>query len=419
MPATQKPHVKATPPSFLPGMKREDRQAVQQELNLHGLKTRLVRNSVEIKRKEEAIVQMKTKIQDMNKELASLNTKRGELTKRKEETLKAKGDMDKNLESCNTEKAEAEKKKTDLTEALNKLKAEHEDGKKKAQEEIQSLKQQILDRDKAICAFVDKTNEEGRFTHIKMQPSLQNSRSFSLSLVWRDDSEEIRHDETPAEALPDFRSHTAVHTGLPWPLSTTPRDFSLPNSSWSAEMMQLYEHYNSQCEVETEGGEKKGGPWTRMPSYNRTLKFLKGGFYMSQIIQSKARLFTRNIRAPGAAFEYVVFYNKEEQKCVCIFQAGHLLEGPPGHVHGGAIATMIDDVAGTLAYQSSHVMTANLNINYRSPIPLGSTVLLHCSVDKKEGRKIFISCKVTSTDGSKLHTEATVLFLSVTLSHLL
>lgn len=43
----------------------------------------------------------------------------------------------------------------------------------------------------------------------------------------------------------------------------------------------------------------------------------------------------------------------------------------------------------------------------QSPIPLGSTVLLESSLDNKEGRKTFISCKVTSTDGSKLHTEAT------------
>ncbi|KAM9851666.1 nuclear receptor ROR-alpha A [Aulostomus maculatus] len=187
-----------------------------------------------------------------------------------------------------------------------------------------------------------------------------------------------------------------------------PRDFSLPNSSWGSEMMRLYEHYNSQCEVETDTGEKQRGPWRRVPSYNRSLKYATGGVYLSKIIQSKARLFTRSIKTAGAAFEYVAFVNKEEQRSVCIFQAGHLLEGPPGYVHGGAIATMIDSVTGIHAtYLSGPVMTANLTINYRSPIPLGSTVLLETLLDKKEGRKTFISCKVTGTDGSKLHTEAT------------
>lgn len=219
-----------------------------------------------------------------------------------------------------------------------------------------------------------------------------------------------------------FHRNNLLHTtvALPWLFSPRPRDFSLPNSTWGSEMMQLYDHYNSQSEVETEDCKKQGGPWIRLPSYNRSLKFAKGGVYLSKMIQSKARLFTRNIYQPGAAFEYVIFVNKEEQKSVCLFQAGHLLEGPPGHVHGGAIATIIDTVTGTHAtYLSGFVVTAYLNINYRSAIPLGSTVLLESTLDKKEDRKTFVNCKVTSADGSKLHTEATALFVSVNVSHLM
>nr|XP_033496916.1 acyl-coenzyme A thioesterase THEM4 [Epinephelus lanceolatus] len=145
----------------------------------------------------------------------------------------------------------------------------------------------------------------------------------------------------------------------------------------------------------------------------------KCGVYLSEMIQSKACFFTRNITDPGAAFEYAMFINIKEQKCVCIFQAGPLLEGAPGHVHGGAIAAVIDTViAAHAAVHCGPVMTANFNINYRSPIPLGSTVLLESCVDKKEGRKIFLSCKVTSTDGSKVHTETTALFLTINASNL-
>ncbi|RVE62666.1 hypothetical protein OJAV_G00159530 [Oryzias javanicus] len=205
---------------------------------------------------------------------------------------------------------------------------------------------------------------------------------------------------------------------LPSLFSSKSRDFSLPNSSWGEEMMRLYEYYNGH--IEAEGEENQERKWKRLPSYNRSLKYAAGGVYLSKLIQSKARLFTRNIRDPGAAFEYVLFIDKEKEKCVCIFQAGHLLEGPPGHVHGGAIATMIDTVTGTHASAiSAPVLTANLNIDYRSPIPLGSTVLIESTLEKTEGRKLFISCKVTSTDGSKRHTDATALFVSVSIAHLL
>ncbi|MEQ2206323.1 hypothetical protein XENOCAPTIV_027779, partial [Xenoophorus captivus] len=68
---------------------------------------------------------------------------------------------------------------------------------------------------------------------------------------------------------------------------------------------------------------------------------------------------------------------QDKQRCVCVFQAGHLLEGPPG------------------------------------PIPLGSTVLIESTLDKEEGKKKFILCSVTSTDGSRVHTEATGFILSI------
>lgn len=59
----------------------------------------------------------------------------------------------------------------------------------------------------------------------------------------------------------------------------------------------------------------------------------------------------------------------------------------------------------TVIIHSQFALTNNCLVH--SPIPLGSTVLLESTLDKKEGRKTFITCKVTSTDGSKVHTETT------------
>ncbi|KAL6109511.1 them4 [Pungitius sinensis] len=224
----------------------------------------------------------------------------------------------------------------------------------------------------------------------------------------------------PCTRVPFRTSSRGMLQGPPSAFFSKPRDFSLPNSSWGPEMMRLYEQYNSQCGEEMEGGEKREAPWQRLPSYNRFLKYATGGVYLSRMIHKKARLFTRNNRDQGATFEYVLFFNSEEDKCVGIFQAGHLLEGPPGHVHGGAIATMIDTVIGTHAtIACGPVLTANLNINYRRPVPLGNTVLLESSLDKKEGKKVFVTCKMTSSDGSKLHTDSTALFVSIKVSQLL
>ncbi|KAG8010059.1 hypothetical protein GBF38_014221 [Nibea albiflora] len=80
-------------------------QAVRQELNLRSLKTRMVENSAQVKRKEEAIVEMKNKIKEMKEKLMSVNTKMEDLKKKKADGDKSAQELDKSLETCNTEKA--------------------------------------------------------------------------------------------------------------------------------------------------------------------------------------------------------------------------------------------------------------------------------------------------------------------------
>ncbi|EPQ20390.1 Thioesterase superfamily member 4 [Myotis brandtii] len=128
---------------------------------------------------------------------------------------------------------------------------------------------------------------------------------------------------------------------------------------------------------------------------------------------SQGRLFTRSFE-DGLGFEYVMFYNDAEKRIVCVFQGGPHLQGMPGFFHGGAIATMIDATVGMNAIVSGGiVMTANLNINFKRPIPLCSIVLINSQLDKIEGRKLLVSCNVQSVDEKILYTEATSLFVKL------
>ncbi|XP_073744519.1 acyl-coenzyme A thioesterase THEM4 [Callorhinus ursinus] len=81
---------------------------------------------------------------------------------------------------------------------------------------------------------------------------------------------------------------------------------------------------------------------------------------------------------------------------------------------GGAIATMIDSTVGMCAVIAEGiVLTANLNISFRRPIPLCSVVVINSQLDKVEGRKLFVSCNVQSVDEKTLYSEATSLFVKL------
>uniref|UniRef100_A0A9J8BB89 Si:dkey-87o1.2 n=1 Tax=Cyprinus carpio carpio TaxID=630221 RepID=A0A9J8BB89_CYPCA len=170
-------------------------QAVQQELHIRSLKTRIAVSDNQVKLKEDGILGAKTKLEEMNKSLNPLITQRDQLKKQKDDIKTGNANSEKELGTCQAEKGKLEKQSTETKDSLQKLKGKYElllllgfdwnedvwilmlnavifvscccaenqeaEGKK-AEEEIEGLKQQILQRDLKICKFVDTALDEAK-----------------------------------------------------------------------------------------------------------------------------------------------------------------------------------------------------------------------------------------------------------------
>jgi acyl-coenzyme A thioesterase PaaI-like protein len=78
-------------------------------------------------------------------------------------------------------------------------------------------------------------------------------------------------------------------------------------------------------------------------------------------------------------------------------------EGPPGHIHGGIVATLLDEAMSKLNRPLNVLaMTRHMEIDYLHPAPLFQTLVLVSRHLRREGRKLFHQAELQRTDGTVL-----------------
>ncbi|KAI9050748.1 hypothetical protein LZ554_004867 [Drepanopeziza brunnea f. sp. 'monogermtubi'] len=113
-----------------------------------------------------------------------------------------------------------------------------------------------------------------------------------------------------------------------------------------------------------------------------------------------------------------VWSEKGGKSLVSIQYLGGDLCGHPGLVHGGMLATMLDEGLARCCFAAlpnKVGMTANLNINYRAPAMAGTFVVLRAKTTKVEGRKAWVEGHIETlpAEGEKpvVLVEASALFI--------
>jgi acyl-coenzyme A thioesterase PaaI-like protein len=78
---------------------------------------------------------------------------------------------------------------------------------------------------------------------------------------------------------------------------------------------------------------------------------------------------------------------------------GKAHEGPPGLVHGGVVATLLDHVlARSLRAAGRGGLTATLTVRYRRPVHLGVPLLLTAGMGETDGRRTTAHARLVAED---------------------
>lgn len=85
------------------------------------------------------------------------------------------------------------------------------------------------------------------------------------------------------------------------------------------------------------------------------------------------------------------------------FRIGAEYQGGPGFVHGGIIATLLDEVMGKVnRFRKVRAVTAELQVEYLRPVPVDIDLVLEGWEVEKKGRSLFHAGEIRSADGAVL-----------------
>lgn len=109
----------------------------------------------------------------------------------------------------------------------------------------------------------------------------------------------------------------------------------------------------------------------------------------------------------------------DDLSMTCEFLVTDRHQGAPGLAHGGVVAAVFDEALGVLqVLLAEPAVTASLSTQYRRPVPVGSVLHVRSRIDRREGRKLFLSA-VGHLDGpdGPVAAEASGLFVVVPPEH--
>ena len=91
------------------------------------------------------------------------------------------------------------------------------------------------------------------------------------------------------------------------------------------------------------------------------------------------------------------------QRIVGRFSLSEEYQGGSGFLHGGIIALLLDEAMGKAArFHSENVVTADLRVEYKRPIPVNAPITVEGFVTRRDGRQLYHEGEIRNEAGELL-----------------
>jgi uncharacterized protein (TIGR00369 family) len=104
----------------------------------------------------------------------------------------------------------------------------------------------------------------------------------------------------------------------------------------------------------------------------------------------------------------LAFTRTGERTVECMHTVSDVYRGMKGVVHGGMQALLLDEAVGMAGYlfwpPGFAAVTAELNLTYRRPVPLGEELILRAELSEEDERDLHVSGAILDSVGTELTT---------------
>src|SRR6516225_10553300 len=89
-----------------------------------------------------------------------------------------------------------------------------------------------------------------------------------------------------------------------------------------------------------------------------------------------------------AGMQLKFFLDESARQAICKFKLARRYQGPPGHAHGGIIATILDEAMGKVnKLRNVIALTRSMTVEYLRPVPLGKALTVIGREQSVNGRE--------------------------------